>query len=61
MAATFEVYKDGNGEYRWRLRTGNGQVIATGGEGYSSKANALGGVKAVRRDAPVAQVVDADD
>jgi uncharacterized protein len=61
MAATFEVYKDGKGEYRWRLRTGNGQVIATGGEGYSSKANALGGVKAVQRDAPVAQVVDADD
>jgi uncharacterized protein len=61
MAARFEVYKDGKGEYRWRLRTGNGQVIATGGEGYSSKANALGGVKAVQRDAPVAQVVDADD
>jgi uncharacterized protein YegP (UPF0339 family) len=42
----FEVYKDGKGEYRWRLRTGNGQVIATGGEGYATKANALGGIKA---------------
>jgi uncharacterized protein YegP (UPF0339 family) len=58
MAAKFEVYKDGKNEYRWRLRTGNGQVIATGGEGYSTKANALGGIKAVQRDAPVADVVE---
>jgi uncharacterized protein YegP (UPF0339 family) len=36
-------------------------VIATSGEGYSTKANALGGVKAVRRNAPVAEVADADD
>jgi uncharacterized protein YegP (UPF0339 family) len=33
-------------------------VIATGGEGYSTRANALGGIKAVQRDAPVADVVE---
>jgi uncharacterized protein YegP (UPF0339 family) len=58
MAAKFEVYKDGRGEYRWRLRTSNGNVITTGGEGYTTKANALGGIKAVQRDAPTAEVVD---
>jgi uncharacterized protein YegP (UPF0339 family) len=58
MAAKFEVYKDGQGQYRWRLRARNGQVIATGGEGYSTKANAVGGIKAVQRDAPTAEVVD---
>jgi uncharacterized protein len=58
MAAKFEIYKDGKGEYRWRLWTGHGQVIATGGEGYSSKANALAGIKPVQRDAPVAEVVE---
>src|SRR4051812_40611820 len=52
MAAKFEVYKDGKNECRWRLRTGNGQVIATGGEGDSTRAKALGGVKAGQRDAP---------
>jgi uncharacterized protein YegP (UPF0339 family) len=36
--AKLEVYKSPNGEYRWRLRATNGQVIATGGEGFSSKA-----------------------
>jgi uncharacterized protein len=58
MAAKFEVYKDSKGGYRWRLRAGNGQVIATGGEGYTTKANAVGGIKAVQRDAPTAEVVD---
>jgi uncharacterized protein len=58
MAGKFEVYKDGQGQYRWRLRAGNGQVIATGGEGYATKANALGGIKAVQRDAPTAEVVE---
>jgi uncharacterized protein YegP (UPF0339 family) len=45
VAGRFEVYKDGKGEYRWRLGTGNGQVIATGGEGDTTKANAVGGIK----------------
>jgi uncharacterized protein YegP (UPF0339 family) len=44
------------GEYRWRLKSGNGQVIATGGEGYTSKAGALNGIEAVKRDAVVANV-----
>jgi uncharacterized protein YegP (UPF0339 family) len=58
MAGKFQVYKDGQGQYRWRLRARNGQVIATGGEGYTTKASALGGIKAVQRDAPTAEVVE---
>jgi uncharacterized protein YegP (UPF0339 family) len=58
MAGKFEVYKDGQGQFRWRLRTSNGQVIATGGEGYTTKASALGGIKAVQRDAPTAAVAE---
>ena len=57
--AKFEVYKSPNGEYRWRLRATNGQVIVTGGEGFSSKAAAKGGVESVKRsaaDAPVEEV-----
>jgi uncharacterized protein len=54
--AKFELYKDAKGEYRWRLKSGNGQVIATGGEGYTSKAGALNGIEAVKRDAVVANV-----
>jgi uncharacterized protein YegP (UPF0339 family) len=36
-AAKFEIYKDTKGEFRWRLKSANGQTIATGGEGYASK------------------------
>jgi uncharacterized protein YegP (UPF0339 family) len=60
VAAKFHVYKDGKGEYRWRLRSGNGQVIASGGEGYTSKAGALNGIAAVQRDAAGADVVEDD-
>ena len=56
--AKFELYQDARGEYRWRLKSANGQVIATGGEGYTSKAGAEKGIQAVMRDAPVAQMVD---
>ena len=34
-----EYYKARNG-YRWRLKGGNGQVVADSGEAYSTKANA---------------------
>ncbi len=55
----FEVYKDKAGEYRFRLKASNGQVIATG-EGYSSKAACLNGVNSVKTNAPDAEVVELD-
>ena len=54
----FEVYKDNKGEYRFRLKATNGQIIATG-EGYVAKASCLNGVESVRRNAPDAPVVEA--
>ena len=39
--AAFEVYKDNGGEYRWRLRAQNTQVIANSGEGYKEKRSCL--------------------
>jgi uncharacterized protein YegP (UPF0339 family) len=35
-----ELYKDKGGEWRWRLKATNGQIIATSGEGYKSRSNA---------------------
>lgn len=42
--AKFEVYPSKNG-YRWRLKAGNGEVVATGEE-YSSKDGAVRGCEA---------------
>lgn len=36
---TIETIQDVAGEWRWRLRAANGQIIATSGEGYTSKSN----------------------
>ncbi|HEU5222372.1 MAG TPA: YegP family protein [Candidatus Lumbricidophila sp.] len=54
MAGSFELYKDKSGEFRFRLKAGNGQVIATS-QGYTTKASALNGIESVRSnaDAPV--------
>ena len=57
MAGKFEVYKDTKGKYRFRLKAGNGEIIAVG-EAYESKAGALNGIDSVRRNAVDAELVD---
>lgn len=57
MAGTFELYTDKSGEYRFRLKSSNGEVIASS-EGYSSRASAQNGIESVRRNAPDAAVVE---
>src|SRR4051812_47870252 len=55
-AATFEVYQDKAGEWRWRLRTKNTQVIATSGAGYKEKRSCLDGIESVKKNAADAPV-----
>ncbi|WP_353633836.1 HVO_2922 family protein [Halobacterium sp. NMX12-1] len=54
--AAFEVYEDAGGEWRWRLRHRNGNIIGDGGEGYSSRTKAHDAIESVKRDAPGAAV-----
>jgi uncharacterized protein len=54
--ATFEVYKDRAGEFRWRLRATNSQIIATSGDGYKEKRSCLSAIESVKHDAPLAPV-----
>jgi len=56
--AKFELYQGKDTQYYWRLKSGNGQTIAVGGEGYTTKAGAQNGIDAVKRDAGSAQVDD---
>lgn len=55
-SAVFEVYKDKAGEFRWRLKAGNGQNIASSGEGYAEKRGCLAGIESVKRNAPTAKI-----
>ncbi len=56
--AKFELYKSKNG-YRWRLKAGNGEIVATGEE-YSSKDGAKKGCESVQRAAASAEIVEVD-
>ena len=46
----FEIYTDKKGEFRYRLKATNGQIIAVG-EGYKAKKSVLNGVESVRKNA----------
>ena len=53
----FEVYTDKAGEFRFRLKATNGQIIAVG-EGYKAKAGCLNGIASVQKNAPDAEIVE---
>lgn len=53
----FEIFKGTNGKYYFRLKAGNGEVIAQS-EGYSSKQAAQDGIASVKKNAPIAITVD---
>ncbi|TDD70200.1 DUF1508 domain-containing protein [Jiangella aurantiaca] len=60
MAGKFELYKDKSEQYRFRLKAGNGEVIAVG-EAYTSKSGALNGIDSIRRNAADAVIDDQTD
>jgi uncharacterized protein YegP (UPF0339 family) len=53
----FEVWADKAGEYRFKLKASNGEVIATS-EGYSTKKSCMSGIESVRKNAPTATIVE---
>ena len=52
MAGKFELYTDKAGEYRFRLKAGNGEIILAS-EGYKQKASALNGIDSVKKNSAV--------
>lgn len=59
MAGKFEVYEDKGGKFRFRLKAGNGEVVASG-QGYASLKGAKEGCAAVQRAAEGASIVEVD-
>ncbi|EMY60630.1 YegP family protein [Leptospira terpstrae] len=57
MSAKFEIYKDKAGEFRFRLKAANGEIIASS-EGYSSKQACENGIDSVKSNAGTAEIVD---
>ena len=52
----FEIYTDKAGEFRFRLKATNGQIIAVS-EGYKAMASCKNGIESVKKNATEAAVV----
>jgi uncharacterized protein YegP (UPF0339 family) len=57
----FEVYKDKAGKYRFRLKAGNGEIIAIASQGYITKNSCIKGIKSVKKNSPKALIIELDD
>jgi hypothetical protein len=55
---SFEIYLDHRGEYRWRFKASNGEVVAVSSEGYTTKENCQYSVHLVKTYSPTASVYD---
>ena len=56
----FEWYCDKAGKFRFRLKATNGEIIAVS-EAYNSKDAALNGIESVKKNAPMAKIVETDE
>ena len=45
----YEIYREPNRDWRWRLVASNGQPIATSGEGYRNRSACEDGIRSVQR------------
>ena len=55
----FEVYVDKAGEFRFRLKARNGEIILSS-EGYKGKPACLNGIESVKKNAPDSPVEKAE-
>ena len=53
----FEVYTDKVGEYRFRLKAPNGEIIAVS-EGYRSKKSCIDGILSVKKNVLKPKIVE---
>ncbi len=56
--AKFQIFIDRAGEYRWRLRADNNEIIADSAEGYKAKSDCEHGIDLVKQLSPTAEVQD---
>lgn len=52
----FVVYEDKRGEFRWQFVSPNGQIMATPGEGYTSRYNCEKAIETIQREAASAKI-----
>jgi len=53
----FEVYEDKNGEFRFRLKASNGEIVGQG-ESYAAKSGCMNGIESVKKNAADSKTVE---
>jgi hypothetical protein len=46
----WEIFTDKSGEFRFRLKAANGEIVLAASEGYTAKASAKKGIESVRNN-----------
>ena len=54
----FIISKDSSGKFRWKLVSGNGQTVATPGQGYTTKQSCRDGIELIKQNAASATIDD---
>jgi uncharacterized protein YegP (UPF0339 family) len=54
----FEVYKDAEGRWNWRLNLPNGEALATGVGAYARRGNAVKAIERVKTLAATSGIVE---
>jgi uncharacterized protein YegP (UPF0339 family)/menaquinone-dependent protoporphyrinogen IX oxidase len=57
VAGSFEIHCDAGGKFRFHLKAANGEIIAVS-QAYTSKQSAENGIASVKKNAPLAKIVD---
>ena len=57
MAHKFEIYKDKAGEFRFRYKASNGEIMFSS-EGYKAKTSALDAIESIKKNVAGASVDD---
>ena len=56
--ARFVIYKDTQGEFRWRFHAHSGQILAESSEGYNNRSNCQHSIILIKQEAASAQIND---
>jgi uncharacterized protein YegP (UPF0339 family) len=56
----FEWYTGKAEKFRFRLKAANGEIIAVS-EGYNSREGCINGIESVKKNAPIAKIIEAKD
>lgn len=54
----FELYKDRISQFRWRLYSVNGRILADSGESYISKQGAIDAINSIKQFVSTAKIID---